>query len=213
MDLSNQVLNGASSGPANLPGLSKESVRRNRRIVRPLCSMSTNVSSGRLSLFAFLLGTGAIIEHEPFDLQSLGFESRNAKSEVLGQLTILEAGRYLFGQGAVKTEALARQFTVLALLFLGIVLLGTALLLALRRWRDNPDSRPPSASDQLAAFESLYTGGKISREEYDRIRTSLNRQLRQEFALPEKPASEVPNQPPGGADAPNRNGGPNQAQS
>jgi hypothetical protein len=213
MDPSNQVLNGAVSGPANLPALPKESVRRNRRIVRPLCSMSTGVSSGHLPLFAFLLRTGAIIEHEPFDPQPSGCEGRNAKSEVLGQLTILEVGGYLIGQGAAKTQALARQFTVLALLFLGIVLLGTALLLALKRWRDNPDSKPPSPSDQLATFESLYAEGKISREEYDRIRTSLTRQLRQQFSLPEKPATEATDQPRPGADAPGRNGGPNQAQS
>src|SRR5262249_2625310 len=154
-------------------------------------------------VFAFLLGTGAIIEHEPFDLLSLGFEGRNAKSEVLGQLTILEAGGYLFGQGAAKAAALARQFTVLVLLFTGIVLLGTALLLALKRWRDHPDSRPPSASDQLAGFESLLSEGKISREEYNRIRTSLTRQLRREFALPEKPAGEAADQPQESADAHN----------
>ena len=69
----------------------------------------------------------------------------------------------------------------LELLFYGtclaVALLAAALVVELvRRWARKGE-QPPSASDQLANYRTLYKRGEISQEEFDRLRAVLGGEM------------------------------------
>jgi hypothetical protein len=77
----------------------------------------------------------------------------------------------------------------------GTVALCSALLFAavavalFTRWRKRDSQNRPASGDQLAEFRVLYEQGKLSQEEFHRIRSVLGERMRQELELPppEKP--------------------------
>jgi hypothetical protein len=75
----------------------------------------------------------------------------------------------------------------------GAVLVAAILLTLLNRWRKREPEPPCTANEQLAEFRSLYERGELSQEEFERIRATLNEQLRREF---EAQAGEPPPAPP-----------------
>lgn len=104
----------------------------------------------------------------------------------------------------------------------GVVLLGAVVIITVDRWRRRPTRHQSTASDQLSEFRSLYERGELSREEFERIRSRLGKQLRRELEVPPGaearsqaskpsaapgPAAESPktrpdgDNPPGGADS------------
>jgi uncharacterized membrane protein len=100
------------------------------------------------------------------------------------------------------------QFLWLALLFLAVFVLGMSVLIAVDRWRKRPEEKPTSASEQMAEFESLFAQGEISQKEYESIKLSLTKKLRQELAVQQPPPGGAPApappapDPPGSTDAP-----------
>jgi hypothetical protein len=85
----------------------------------------------------------------------------------------------------------------LRILVPGLYLAGSLLLAALiiavcrRIWRTG-DERPPSPSDEMAHYRTLYEQGTISEEEYRRLRGLLGGELRRSVDLLPAPAPTAP---------------------
>jgi hypothetical protein len=73
-----------------------------------------------------------------------------------------------------------------------ILLLGAAVLALVDRWRKRPAPDRLSPGDQLSHFRTLYEQGQLSREEFERIRGRLSRELRAELDLPAVPPAPSP---------------------
>jgi hypothetical protein len=78
---------------------------------------------------------------------------------------------------------------VLVLLLCGVLLLGAVVIAVAQRWRRAVPERL-SPSDQLAQFRSLYEAGELTREEFERLRSLLGAQIRQEAGV--GPAAQGP---------------------
>jgi hypothetical protein len=72
---------------------------------------------------------------------------------------------------------------------IGIMLLGAAIIEAVRRWRNRPAAFRFTASDELAHFRSLYEEGELSEEEFHRLQTVLGERIKKELDLPAAPAA------------------------
>lgn len=73
------------------------------------------------------------------------------------------------------------QFWIPLAVMLGVVFVGVVILLVVDRWRKRPDM----PDDQLSHFQSLYSRGELSREEFERVRGLLMGQpLRKSSAAP-----------------------------
>jgi hypothetical protein len=82
------------------------------------------------------------------------------------------------------------------------LLVGALVIALVDRWRKrSPDDRI-SPGDQLSQFRLLYEQGQLSKEEFERIRGRLGRQLRDELDLPDKPPPASPPEAPPPAPAP-----------
>jgi hypothetical protein len=78
-------------------------------------------------------------------------------------------------------------------LYLGGTLLAGAVVIALvKRWRKRADSEGLSPSAQLAQFRSLYEEGAISKEEFERLRSLLGGQMRQDLNVPARRPAPAP---------------------
>jgi hypothetical protein len=100
------------------------------------------------------------------------------------------------------------------------LLVAAGIIALVRRWWRGEQSRPHSASDEMAHYRRLYEQGNISEEEYRRLRTLLGGELRRSADLLPVKAPQAPVEgivaPPlltQGADAPrspgeNSPGGP-----
>jgi hypothetical protein len=80
--------------------------------------------------------------------------------------------------------------TFLPVLYLAAALIVGAVLIALaQRWRRSTTSPSPgvSASDQMAEFNKLYERGAMSKEEFEKVRAKLFREIRQASDLPPVP--------------------------
>jgi len=77
-----------------------------------------------------------------------------------------------------------------SLYLVGALLLGAALIAGINRWlRGRGGPGRLSANDQLAQYRSLYRKGAISQEEFERLRSLLGGQVREEVStLARKPA-------------------------
>lgn len=62
----------------------------------------------------------------------------------------------------------------------GIIAASILLLLFARRLRRKMHEQTPAAGDALAHFRELHARGELSREEYQRIRSSLAQQIRRD---------------------------------
>jgi hypothetical protein len=82
------------------------------------------------------------------------------------------------------------------LALVGLILLGVVVIGWLKSWRKQAESGRPTANDQLAHFQALYQRGELSPEEFDRVRTRLASQLRQELDLPAPPLTDRADGPP-----------------
>jgi uncharacterized membrane protein len=192
MVASDQVLNAGVHSPSILQPLPKESARRKRLYVPPLWRMPEVPISVALKLFAFLFRTGAIIEHEP--APGCGREPEWLNAPTVEQRIWAHrgiAGGLMFAKGAGLPDAVIGQFITLAVAFLVIFGLGISVLVMIKRWRDQPAPKPPSASEELAKFESLLAEGEISKEEYEKIKNSLLKQLRRELTVPDTAAQDT----------------------
>jgi hypothetical protein len=67
------------------------------------------------------------------------------------------------------------------LLLAGTLLVGAVVIALAGRWRRRPESPMLGPNEQLAHFRLLYEQGALSQEEFDRVRTRLNQQLRQDL--------------------------------
>ena len=83
----------------------------------------------------------------------------------------------------------------LATLLVGAILLGAVTISIAARWRKalTEPCDPPSAREQLVHFQESYDRGELSQAEFERIRTTLEKQLRAELDLP---ARKTPADPP-----------------
>jgi hypothetical protein len=73
----------------------------------------------------------------------------------------------------------------------GALLVAGAVIAIASRWRRSPRSITSTASEQLTEFRLLYEKGEMSREEFERIRTRLNVQIRGPGTAP-APAEAAP---------------------
>jgi len=81
-----------------------------------------------------------------------------------------------------------------AMSLVAALLVGAVIIAFVRRWQQlqRRSSLSPSASDQLAQFRALHEQGRISEEEFRRLRAVLSEEIRKENALPPPPAPAVP---------------------
>jgi hypothetical protein len=90
-------------------------------------------------------------------------------------------------------------FLWLTLALAAVILIGAIVIAWLDRWRRRSGSEQLSANVQLANFRDLYDKGQLSKEEFERIRTLLSRELRRELDMPAAPpattAGQVPEAP------------------
>jgi Short C-terminal domain len=90
----------------------------------------------------------------------------------------------------------------LTLALAGIILVGAVVIALLDRWRKHAAPEVSTANDQLAQFRELYERGELSQAEFDRIRATLEKELRREWNVPTpKPAAENPEQVPQAKDS------------
>jgi len=99
-------------------------------------------------------------------------------------------GSVLAGWLAAPPPRLEWDFRLLinSLYIIGFLLAGAILIAFVNRWRLGASQDAPTPGDQLAHFRSLYTEGKISQEEFDRLRSLLAGRIRAEVGVPAKPA-------------------------
>ena len=97
-------------------------------------------------------------------------------------------GGALLARAGFTTELLWATLALVA-----VILVGAAVLMWLDRWRKRrSDDDLLTPGDELSHFEALHREGKLSTEEFEKVRSLLNRRLRQ--ALDGKPPA-----PPEGA--------------
>jgi hypothetical protein len=84
-----------------------------------------------------------------------------------------------------------------------IILLGAAIVAAVKRWRDRSNPERASVSEQLSHFRSLYEAGELSADEFAQIRRRLGTQLKQELEIP--PGGEAAGTPPAPTPEPDPN--------
>ncbi len=79
-----------------------------------------------------------------------------------------------------------REFKLLwpTLAVIGVMLLGAAIIEAVRRWRSRPVPSRLSSTDQLAHFRSLYDRGELSEEEFNRLQAVLGERIKKELDIP-----------------------------
>jgi hypothetical protein len=78
----------------------------------------------------------------------------------------------------------------------GVILIGAVVLLLLDRWRKNlNEPEACSANDQLSQFRVLYEQGRLSQEEFERIRNLLADRMRQQLEVPAAPPAPGPKPP------------------
>src|SRR5262245_40239850 len=87
--------------------------------------------------------------------------------------------------------ALDMQVFLPGIYLAGSLLLASAILSLVKRWRQRVDQKAPDASDQLAHFRALYEQGAMSEEEFNQVRAVLGVQLRHSLSLP-RPAESAP---------------------
>jgi hypothetical protein len=84
------------------------------------------------------------------------------------------------------------------LVLIAVMAVSAAIIIWVGRWMRRPAA--PPGGDDLAYYRLLYEQGEFSREEYERIRARLGKQLRKDLDLPAKeeapPAAPPPNEPP-----------------
>jgi hypothetical protein len=109
----------------------------------------------------------------------------------------MNAAWQIVANAKLPAPALARdpRFYWAALALAVIILLGALVIAWLNRWWKHSDVESLTANDQLAHFRELYEKGELSQQEFERIRTSLTPQLRQEFQLPLAPPGAPPPEP------------------
>ena len=91
-----------------------------------------------------------------------------------------------------------------------IILVGAVVIALLDRWRKRGEPAPLTANDQLATFRQLYEQGKLSQEEFERLRNRLAGKLGKELDVPARPSEAAtaghpqppPNPEPGKPDLP-----------
>jgi hypothetical protein len=113
--------------------------------------------------------------------------------------------------------ATGRHLQVLwaSLPIIGLMLLGAAIISAVKRWRERPVHVRLTASEQLAEFRSLYEEGELSEAEFARLQAVLGERIKKELDIPAAEASgaapqsaaEPASTPPTGP-APSANGSP-----
>jgi hypothetical protein len=84
----------------------------------------------------------------------------------------------------------------LTLALLAIILISALLLAWIDRWRRRSGSERLSANEQLANFRELYDKGQLSKEEFERIRALLSKELRRELDVPAAPPAPAAGQKP-----------------
>ena len=79
-----------------------------------------------------------------------------------------------------------------AMLLIAALLVGAVVIAFVRRWQQlQQRAVGTNASDQLAQYRQMFEKGKISEEEFKRLRAVLSEELRKEIDLP-PPASAQP---------------------
>ena len=76
------------------------------------------------------------------------------------------------------------HYFLASLLLIGVLLGGALILYLVDRWRRRVAERRLDVTEQLAAFRKTYERGEMSGEEFDKVRTLLTEQLRQELSMP-----------------------------
>jgi hypothetical protein len=106
------------------------------------------------------------------------------------------------------------EFPVLwtSLFLCAALLVGAVVIAVVDRWRKQKRDDQPRAGDQLSQFRSLYERGKMSREEFERVKALLGKRMRKELQVPAPPAPPAeaaqPPEPPQPPPAPPEPGPP-----
>jgi hypothetical protein len=88
--------------------------------------------------------------------------------------------------------ALDLRILVPGLYLAGSLLVAALIIAVCRRIWWSGDERPPSPSDEMAHYRTLYEQGTISEEEYKRLRGLLGGELRRSVDLLPAPAPTAP---------------------
>jgi hypothetical protein len=99
----------------------------------------------------------------------------------------------------VTFAALDPALLIATMSLVGVLLVGAVVIAFVRRWQQlqRRSSLSPSASDQLAQFRALHEQGRISEEEFRRLRAVLSEEIRKENDLPmPAPAAPAPQPSP-----------------
>lgn len=93
-------------------------------------------------------------------------------------------------------EGLKSRFFIAILPLVAVLLLGAWIIARINRWRKEPDGELRSTSDLMSEYRRMHEGGELSDEEFEKIRSRLGEQLRQEIEeqAPEKPNGSHPTQ-------------------
>jgi hypothetical protein len=91
----------------------------------------------------------------------------------LSPCILLSAGLYLDDPRLVIAGAM----------FAGCLFVAAMIIALVKKWRKKQDVVLPSASDQLSEYRALFEAGNLSKEEFERIRERLMKQIRQETGL------------------------------
>ncbi len=95
-------------------------------------------------------------------------------------------------QATLLADGVKLQFLWATLMLVGVLLAGAVIIALVERWRRKSGTEGLSAGDQLSHFRKLYDQGAISKEEYERIRSQLASQFKQEVRIESPPAAPSP---------------------
>jgi hypothetical protein len=109
----------------------------------------------------------------------------------------------------VTFAALDPALFIPTMALVGALLVGAVVVVFVRRWQQL-QRRPlsTSASDQLAQFRALHEQGRISEDEFKRLRAVLSEEIRKENDLPPPAVAVASAQPPSPASSPAPGGPP-----
>jgi hypothetical protein len=79
------------------------------------------------------------------------------------------------GPGVLAAIPLNWDLLIASGLLFGALLIGTLAIVWVKRWRKQLNESPPALFETADKYQALYDQGVMSKEEYDRIRTHLEK--------------------------------------
>jgi hypothetical protein len=93
----------------------------------------------------------------------------------------------VFANSFVLADERTVQLLVTSLCLVAALLLAAGVIALVKRWRRQDEVKEDlSPNAQLAYFRSLHEAGKISKEEFERLRAVLASRMRESLGVPSK---------------------------